>query len=121
MTILVAGATGATGSLLVRELLDREEQVRVIVRSTARLPAEVSGHENLSATEASILDLSDSELLAQVSGCAALILPGSQAELRWRVWPSSPARNRCDAQTVRCDQSEQANCPGKVCTDKHSR
>ena len=33
MTVLIAGATGATGRLLVRLLLERGHRVRAIVRS----------------------------------------------------------------------------------------
>ena len=38
MTVLVLGASGATRRLLVRELIDRGERVRTIVRSPQNLP-----------------------------------------------------------------------------------
>lgn len=38
MTVLVLGATGATGRLLVRQLLDRGLKVKAIVRSPDRIP-----------------------------------------------------------------------------------
>ena len=72
MTTLVVGASGATGRLLVEQLLQRGRQVRVIVRSTANLPDRVIGHDNLSVTNASVLDLSDAELAHHVRGCDAL-------------------------------------------------
>lgn len=72
MTTLVVGASGATGKLLVTQLLDRGEQVRIIVRSTQSLPEAVRQHENISVIKASILDLSDSELAQHVSGCDAV-------------------------------------------------
>lgn len=72
MTTLVAGASGATGRLLVRQLLDRGQQVKVIVRSAGRLPAAIAGHANLSVIEAGILDLSDAELARHVRGCGAV-------------------------------------------------
>ena len=59
MTILELGATGATGRLLVRQLLAAGHNVRVIVRSSARLPAEIADNEHLSIIQASILDLED--------------------------------------------------------------
>lgn len=37
MTTLIVGATGATGRLLIKQLLDANEHVRVIVRSTDNL------------------------------------------------------------------------------------
>jgi len=71
-TVLVVGATGATGRLLVRELLQREVDVRVIVRSLDRLPDDFRGHPKLTVTEASLLELSDADLAAHVDGCAAV-------------------------------------------------
>jgi hypothetical protein len=72
MNILLVGATGATGRLLIKELLDRGQSVRVIVRSPEGLPAPLREHENLSVIQASVLDLSDAELAQHVKGCDAL-------------------------------------------------
>jgi nucleoside-diphosphate-sugar epimerase len=72
MTTLVVGASGATGRLLVRQLLDRGQTVKVIVRSPARFLDAVGEHENLSVIHATVLDLSDAELEQQVSGCDAV-------------------------------------------------
>ena len=72
MTTLVVGASGATGRLLVDQLLERGQKVRIVVRSTKNLPENVKSHENLSAIQASVLDLSDIELTQHVSGCDAL-------------------------------------------------
>lgn len=72
MTTLVVGASGATGKQLVRQLLERGEKVRVVVRSTGQVPETLIRHENLSVIQASILDLSDTELAQQVHGCQAV-------------------------------------------------
>ncbi len=72
MTTLVVGASGATGRLLVEQLLQRGQQVRVIVRSTASLPEAVVNHANLSVIQESVLDLSDADLVQHVSGCDAV-------------------------------------------------
>lgn len=72
MTILVVGASGATGRLLVRHLLNRGLKVRVIVRSPDRLPEDIRIHPNLSVISASVLDLSDAELAQHVKGCDAV-------------------------------------------------
>jgi hypothetical protein len=72
MTTLVVGATGATGRLLVQQLLDREYHVRVIVRSADRLPEDVRTHDRLTVLEASVLDLGGAELKRQVNGCQAV-------------------------------------------------
>ena len=72
MTTLVAGASGATGRLLVEQLLRREQQVRVIVRSLENLPTFFHNNENVFLIHASILELSDAEMIHHVSGCEAV-------------------------------------------------
>ena len=72
MKILIVGASGATGRLLTEELLNREQLVKVIVRSPNKLPAAIRNHDNLSVIQAGALDLGDAELAQHVSGCAAV-------------------------------------------------
>ena len=72
MTTLIVGATGATGRLLVKQLLDQGEKVKIIVRSVDSLPETLKQNDQLSITEASLLDMTDSELLRQVEGCRAV-------------------------------------------------
>lgn len=72
MTTLIVGASGATGRLLVEQLLNRGQQVKIIVRSTDNLPDAVSKDGNLSIIQKSILDLSDAEIARHVSGCDAV-------------------------------------------------
>jgi len=69
---VVVGATGATGRLLVAQLLERDQHVKVIVRSVDRLPRTVREHSNLTLVEASILDLSNDELTELVQGATAI-------------------------------------------------
>lgn len=73
MTILVVGATGKTGRLLVEQLLVKNHKVRVIVRSSHGLPAEVLENPNTTVTEASVLDLTDGEMTQQVKDCDAVV------------------------------------------------
>jgi nucleoside-diphosphate-sugar epimerase len=72
MTILVVGATGATGRLLVEQLRQRGQEVRVIVRSPDRLPAAPSDDAHVTVIHASLLELSDGEMSQYVSGCRAV-------------------------------------------------
>ncbi|MFZ2492895.1 MAG: NAD(P)-binding oxidoreductase [Thermoanaerobaculia bacterium] len=72
MTTLVVGASGATGRLLVQQLLIRGRNVKVIVRSSDTLPEALRTHGNLSVIRASVLDLSDAEMAAHVEGCDAV-------------------------------------------------
>jgi nucleoside-diphosphate-sugar epimerase len=71
MTIFVVGATGATGRLLVTELLDRGATVRVVVRDASRLDESLRLMPGLSVIEASISDLGDDEIRELVAGCQA--------------------------------------------------
>ncbi|MGJ8692737.1 MAG: NAD(P)-dependent oxidoreductase [Thalassotalea sp.] len=77
MTTLVVGASGATGRLLIQQLLARGEKVKAIVRSitavNALLPIKILEDERLVITQADLLKLSDDELAAQVIDCQAVI------------------------------------------------
>lgn len=70
-TYLVLGATGATGRLLVKELLDRGASVRIVVRDAARLDESLRGRPELSVVEADISEVNDDAIRALVSGCEA--------------------------------------------------
>lgn len=72
MTTLVLGASGATGRLLVGQLLERGLSVRAIVRPGARLPDSLEQHPRLDIVRANLLDLGDDELARQVHGCTAI-------------------------------------------------
>ncbi len=72
MNILVVGATGATGRLLVKDLLDRGEKVIAMVRTPEKL-SELLTNKNLTIVKASALELSDKALAGQVRGCDAVV------------------------------------------------
>ena len=69
MTTLVVGASGATGALLVEQLLNRGVKVKAIVRSIDALSAALRNHQNLSVIEASLLEITESDLAHHVKGC----------------------------------------------------
>ena len=72
MTTLIVGASGATGIRLVEELLNREQHVKIIVRSPEKLPDTIKNHERLSIISANVLELSDKEMLQHIAGCNAV-------------------------------------------------
>lgn len=72
MTALVVGASGATGRLLVEQLLNRGQRVKIIIRTVDSLPETIKNHENVFVIQASVLDLSDAEMTQIVSGCEAI-------------------------------------------------
>lgn len=73
MTTLVVGASGATGRLLVEQLLAQGQQVKIIVRCVGDFPDTLKQNDNLTMTEYSLLDMTDTELLQQVAGCSAVV------------------------------------------------
>jgi len=111
MTILIIGASGATGRLLVQELLKCGQKVKVVVRSLDSLPETAKNHENLAVIQASILDLSDAEIARHVQGCTAvasclghnLSLKGMFGEPRRLV--ADATRRLCDA--IRANESKE--------------
>jgi hypothetical protein len=72
MTVLVVGASGATGSKLVKQLLIQNHNVKVIVRSPVKLPKTWKTNTNLQIIAASLLDLSDNKLSEIVNDCNAV-------------------------------------------------
>jgi NAD(P)-dependent dehydrogenase (short-subunit alcohol dehydrogenase family) len=73
MKILIVGATGATGKLLVEELLNRGHSVKALVRSSDKLSTLLESKEGLSVIKASILDLSKADLMTHIDGCDAVV------------------------------------------------
>lgn len=111
MPTLVFGPSGATGRLLVEQLLCRGQKVRAIVRSQDKLPEAVRNHPDLSVIEASVLDLSDAEMAQHVSGCSAVAsCLGHNLSLRGIYGP--PRRLVTDA-TRRLCEAIRANEPGR--------
>jgi nucleoside-diphosphate-sugar epimerase len=73
MNILVVGATGMTGRSLVEQLLGKNYKVRIIVRSSHKLPAVIVENPNTTTIEASVLDLTDEEVTEHVKDCDAVV------------------------------------------------
>ncbi|WP_347839258.1 NAD(P)-binding oxidoreductase [uncultured Draconibacterium sp.] len=72
MNILIVGASGATGRLLVKDLLDRGEKVTAVVRSTEKLSTLLHA-TNLKVVEAPVLELSDNTMAELVRDCDAVV------------------------------------------------
>lgn len=71
MTSLIVGATGATGRLLVRELLGRGQKVKAVARTPSKLGEESLRDPNLSVVQGSISEMSERDVADLVSGCDA--------------------------------------------------
>ena len=72
MTILVVGASGATGRQLVEQLLIEGHKVKVVVRSPEKLPESWKNNDKLQIISGSILELSDQEMSKLVHDCQAV-------------------------------------------------
>ena len=102
MTTLVVGASGATGRLLVEQLLNRGQNVKVVVRSPDKLPEVLKDHDHLSVIQASILDLSDAEMARHVNGCAA-VASCLGHNMSWKGIYGQPRRLVSDATRRLCN------------------
>lgn len=72
MTILVVGATGATGRLLVKQLLDADHAVKAVVRSKDKLLDLAQEYPKLILTPGNVLDMSTIELADLLEDCSAV-------------------------------------------------
>ena len=109
MTVLIVGASGATGRLLVTQLLENGHTVKVIVRSPDKLPQAIQNHPNLSIIQAAVLDLSDADLAQHVKGCDA-VASCLGHNLNFKGMYGQPRRLVTDA-TRRLCQAIKANSP----------
>ena len=72
MTILVVGASGATGRLVVEQLLNRGQKVKAMLRSPEKFPGFMN-RKDLTVISASVLELNDETLKQHVQGCKAVV------------------------------------------------
>lgn len=69
MKTLIAGASGATGQELVNQLLLAGRSVKIVVRSTAKVPEYWRNNNQITFIEASILDLSKEKMAEHLIDC----------------------------------------------------
>jgi len=84
-TTLVLGGSGQTGRRLVEQLLEQNQNVKVIVRSKERFLETISSQygagngsangtpPNLTITQETILEMSDQDIMKHVQGCDAVV------------------------------------------------
>lgn len=112
MTVLVAGASGATGRKLVEQLLIKEQKVRVIVRSPEKLPESWKKNPHVQIIAASILELNDRELNNYAQNCEAVISCLGH-NLTWKGIYGQPRKLVTDATRKLCDAIK-ANKPDRA-------
>ena len=136
MTILVVGGSGATGRLLVQQLLNCGQNVKVIVRSPDNLPEVLQNHDNLSVIQASVLGLSDVQMAHHVNGCDAVAsCLGHNTSLKGIVRTAAQAfssfaspiqfaewhlrQKLAPILFVQCHQGTQVRRTNKICAHEH--
>jgi len=70
---MVLGATGATGSLVIRQLLKQNIEVLAMVRDLTKLPSDISKSENVKVIEVEIANISVKTLASLIGDCDAVI------------------------------------------------
>ena len=71
--VLVVGASGATGKLLVADLLKRDAEVTAIVRPSGSLKKSFECHPNYREVSASITEMSDNALSLLLKDCDVVL------------------------------------------------
>lgn len=102
MTILVVGASGATGKQLVEQLLKQGHNVKVIVRSPEKLPESWINIERLILITASILELNETGLAKHLSDCNA-VASCLGHNISWKGIFGQPRRLVTDAARLLCN------------------
>ncbi len=73
MKILIVGATGATGKLLVNQLLENGHEVKAFARNEKKFSNETINHKNLEIITNTVLDMSEEELENHTTECDAIV------------------------------------------------
>lgn len=102
-----------TGRLLVGQLLEKNHHVRIIVRSPHKLSAEIIDNPALSVLVASVLDLTDEQMSAQVQDCDAIVSCLGHT-LDFAGMFREPKKLCTDATRRLCDSIEKSNPPQPV-------
>jgi len=73
MKALVLGASGATGKLVVQQLVKRNIQVRVVARESAIIPGQISDDQRIEIIKGNINDFTIAKIKDLVKDCDSVI------------------------------------------------
>jgi nucleoside-diphosphate-sugar epimerase len=73
LKVLVLGASGATGKLVVMQLIKRQINIRVVVREGAILSAEILDNPLVEIERGNITEFNDSEMISLLQDCNAVV------------------------------------------------
>lgn len=111
MTTLVVGASGATGKLLVEQLLDAGQKVKVVVRSSANVPANWENNNKICIIKANISEINVKEMAEYLKDCQA-VASCLGHNLTFKGVFGKPRKLVTNAVRVLCEAIKQ-NAPGK--------
>lgn len=109
MTILVVGASGATGRHLIEQLLIQGHNVKAVVRSPERVPDSWKSNARLKIITASLLELSAKEMQELTLDCDS-VASCLGHNLNWKGIYGQPRKLVTDAASRLCSAIE-ANKP----------
>ncbi len=102
MTILVVGASGATGKNLVEQLLKMGQEVKVIVRPSGKIPDSWIHEDKVAIIKANINETGVDEMAGYIKDCQA-IASCLGHNMSWRGIYGKPRRLVTDAVRLLCD------------------
>ena len=102
MKTLVLGASGATGKLLVQQLLNKEHEIKIVVRSLEKIPKSWKENSSIEIIHASILDLSTTEMIDLTENCSSIVSCLGH-NLNWKGIYGKPRKLVTDAAQRLCD------------------
>lgn len=72
MKALVLGASGATGKLVVHHLINKNIQVRVVVRESAIIPSQISENSSIEIIRGNINDFDSPKIKCLIKDCDSI-------------------------------------------------
>jgi len=73
MKTLVFGASGATGKLVVSQLLERNLSARIVVRETAIIPVTIAENKNIEIVKGNVDDLATDQIQKLMLDCDSIV------------------------------------------------
>ena len=102
MTTLVVGASGATGKLLVTQLLASGQKVKIIVRSTSNLSDNWNNNAQLTVITKNITEINVEEMSKIVADCQS-VASCLGHNMTWKGIYGKPRRLVADTVKLLCE------------------
>jgi nucleoside-diphosphate-sugar epimerase len=102
MTTLVVGASGATGKLLVEQLLKAGQKIKVIVRSTGNIPDSWSNNDHITLIKSDIAKIGADEMAKHLADCQA-VASCLGHNLTWKGIYGKPRKLVADSVQLFCE------------------